>query len=94
MTNNSALAACFELAGARGHRLDLVGATADRRGEVTCLGCGHTGTDLLTHLLAAAADVLVAEGALTPANHAELIRRAPRFDGTLAELIAALSGRG
>jgi hypothetical protein len=62
MTSGPALAACYELARARGHRLDLIGATADRRGDLTCGGCGHTGTDLLLHLLAVAADVLVEEG--------------------------------
>lgn len=85
-------AACYRFAGEQGHRLDLVGATADRRGELTCVACGATGSGLDTHLLAVAADALIEGGALPPAAGAELIQRAPSFDGTLTELIVALGG--
>jgi hypothetical protein len=91
----SALRGCYTLADSLGHRIQLFG-----RPDVFCVGCGMTFgggpgrvvelEKVRPHLVEVAADALVERAELTPAGRAVLVRLAPSFVGTLAELVATV----
>ena len=91
MRSPTALAVCYQVASERGHRLELLGADADLRGQLICT-CGAT-DELLSHLLEVAADALVDVGLLPSDARAELPGHPLLLSGTLAELLVAVGGR-